>query len=836
MSGAISSHGGLTRRSFLKATGAAAGAVAVAGAATPTLQALAADSAATAEDEEKLAHTGCMYSSCHQCIGEVVVRDGYAVEQRTWAENPWAERPCAKGRTWIQRTYGEHRLRYPMRRVEGTPRGGGQWERISWEEAISQIADQVKKTTAEYGPHSVAGVLAGQGGQGLLHGTQNGNLLTRLFNVMEWTTIIPTPDDAVAFGHQKVWGDYMYHVPQGMPPTATATVANVVWGLNTGVTFPNRVTNLLTGKQKGTKLVVVDPNYTFIASKADMWVRPRPGTDPALMMSLMQVIIEENLHDADFLLKNTVAPVLIRQDNGRYLRESDITGAPRPASDDESARGGSWQSDPVTCREPCAGLLNDDEDPCQVWDGDANGPVSLYECANPLMSGTFEVNGIACKTAFDMLVERVAPFVPEEATKICEVDPETIREFARLCAKRYVAHDYGYGPQAFCNGAQVGTGLATLMCLTGNVGTKIGDVLWGNINGEFFYPTETSSPKIPLPCFFDTMDTGKWNGQDWPVKVLLLPGSGSSVGGGVDLNRTKSGILDKMDLIVSVDITLNEGPAYSDIVLPAATILEKSDLLLIDGYCVKYQDKSIDPLYECKPDGEFVRLLADAVGAGAYFKPTDDEFMEMALDTDRYHAEGVTLERCKAENLISLKGPYVVPKTYSFRTKTKKAEFYLDYPVCKYDAGYEYDFDEEHLICYYEPYVASPENPQMAEYPFVLLGHRTYEMYHTQYWDVNWLRETLPEPTVDINPEDARARGLEDGQYVEVFNHQGHAVAKLVYSAGVRPGVLSYAVGWRSADFKAGNWVELLTSKYDPLSQTSSYSDAIADIRAWEED
>ena len=57
----------------------------------------------------------------------------------------------------------------------------------------------------------------------------------------------------------------MYHVPQGMPPTATATVANVVWGLNTGVTFPNRVTNLLTGKQKGTKLVVVDPNYTFIA-------------------------------------------------------------------------------------------------------------------------------------------------------------------------------------------------------------------------------------------------------------------------------------------------------------------------------------------------------------------------------------------------------------------------------------------------------------------------------------------------------------------------------------------------------------------------------------------
>ena len=280
--------------------------------------------------------------------------------------------------------------------------------------------------------------------------------------------------------------------------------------------------------------------------------------------------------------------------------------------------------------------------------------------------------------------------------KICEVDPETIREFARLCAKRYVAHDYGYGPQAFCNGAQVGTGLATLMCLTGNVGTKIGDVLWGNINGEFFYPTETSSPKIPLPCFFDTMDTGKWNGQDWPVKVLLLPGSGSSVGGGVDLNRTKSGILDKMDLIVSVDITLKR---RTGILRHRTSRCDDSRKIRLAAHRrllrqVPGQEHRASVRMQARC--EFVRLLAEAVGAGAHFKQTDDEFMEMALDTERYHAEGVTLERCKTENLISLKGPYVVPKTYSFRTKTKKAEFYLDYPVCKYDAGYEYDFDEEH--------------------------------------------------------------------------------------------------------------------------------------------
>ena len=86
MSGTNDPHVGLTRRTFLKTTAVAAGTTAVTG--TVPLAALAAEGAPTGEEGEKLAHTGCMYSSCHQCIGEVVVRDGYAVEQRTWAKNP----------------------------------------------------------------------------------------------------------------------------------------------------------------------------------------------------------------------------------------------------------------------------------------------------------------------------------------------------------------------------------------------------------------------------------------------------------------------------------------------------------------------------------------------------------------------------------------------------------------------------------------------------------------------------------------------------------------------------------------------------------------------------
>ncbi|MEC4294766.1 molybdopterin-containing oxidoreductase family protein [Adlercreutzia shanghongiae] len=826
----------LSRRGFLK-TSAVAGAAAfsaasLAGCAQGQSEELAQTGDSEAAGVEETHHVCCQWATCHNCLVETVVRDGKCVSVRTWAENPWMERPCARGRVWIQRAYNDTRLKYPMRRVG--ERGSGEWERISWDEAIETIAAEIKKATEAYGPQSIIMPL-GAGGMGRVHGTENGNLCNRLQNILGWTGLNPTADDGEAYGQQKVWGDFLYHKPMGMPPGCDTNKVNMVWGYNIGVTMPNTALTLLSEQAMGTKLVVIDPNYTWIASRADLWVPLRPGTDTALMMAMMHVIIEEGLQDTDFLLTQSVAPVLIRQDNLRYLRLSDVTGEERPASDDENVTGGMWFDDPKVMGMANPGYL-EDVDPCLVWAEATDEAGSLYEVATPALTGSFTVSGIACRTAFDMLAERVAEFTPEYASEICEVPAETIVELAHLACEKACTYYSTQTGIAYYNMDQTGMATATLKTLTGNVGVQIGDDYWNHVAEEYLAPTGQKSKWVPLTNIYQIIESGMWQGEPLQPKVLFLNGAGSTVGGGADLNRTKRDFLDKMDFIFATDIVMNEGPSYADIVLPASTALEKSDYLPTTNFALRYTDKSIEPLYETKPDGDIIRLLAEALGVGEYFNYTDDEFIDMSLNCEPYLSEGITSARLKSEFLVPIMATYTLaPEKCVLMTKTRRAEFYVDYPAPRFKSGEDYDFDQSHLVRYIEPKHAGKDSPDRDKFPFVVSGEKLQEAYHTQLQNVGWMLETMPEPIVKANPLDMEALSLEDGSYVEVYNNFGHAVAKLVYSEGIRPGMLSCPVGWSSSAFKAGNWVELISSDYDTQTQQVLYQDVAAAIRPWAE-
>ena len=101
--------------------------------------------------------------------------------------------------------------------------------------------------------------------------------------------------------------------------------------------------------------------------------------------------------------------------------------------------------------------------------------------------------------------------------------------------------------------------------------------------------------------------------------------------------------------------------------------------------------------------------------------------------------------------------------------------------------------------------------------------------------DNQYLRELDPEPTIKMNPVDARERGIADGSYVEVFNDRGHCVAKAVLNEGIRPGCTVYPKSWQQNQFKAGSWSELLTSVYDPVGVNESYFDNLVEVRVWNE-
>lgn len=829
MSGNERPHAGLTRRSFLRTTGVLAGAAAV-GCATPSLTALA-EEGGRAQEEERLCITGCQHS-CNMCLAEVVVRNGHAVQTRTWKESPLAERPCAKGRAQIQVHYNEGRLKYPMKRVG--ERGAGEWERISWDEAIATIADNLKRIMGEYGPESVGMISSGGACSGLANGTTPGSLLnTRLLNSLGWTSIAQCTDDAFCYGMQQVLGGGFYRWA-GCQSSPKDTKTFVRWSNNVGPAYPNNWKGVMEAKEMGKKLIVVDSMYTLVASKADVWIHPRPGSDPALMLSLVQVIVEEGLANEPFLIKSTTGPVLVRVDNKRYLRMSDVTGAPRSSLNDRAEHmGGGYnvvpEVNPVDDRS---------DDPPVVWDAAAGVPVALGSIETPALTGEFEVNGIKCKTAYDFLVESVQQYRPEAAAELCDVDPETIRAFARDCADVPVMHNTGYGSQAYNNGVQVGRAMATLLAVTGDLGIPGGGcpgTARSELNLAVYDTGHVWQRAIPRVALYDVMKTGKYGDRDLKLKALYIDGCGCMVGGATDLNRTKKELIDPMEFIFAVDIAFTDVVKYCDMVLPAAGAYEKEDVGTFAGMMIKYFEKAVDPPFECKPDGEVYRLLGKALGVGEHFEKTNEELIEQALDCDWMKSAGVSLPALKAKRIMFLPSLFTPSLAAQgiYETPTGKVEFYVDYPVPRIDYGQDYDFEGEHLVRFYPPSEAWPGTPEMEKYPLILFSTRVHQRFHVQLFNCQWLLETDPEPSVRINPKDAQERGIPDGAYVEVFNDRGHAVAIAQYNEGIKPGCLSYPKGWSEAQHKAGHWSELSTSEFDPIGLNNSYFDTCVDVRLW---
>ncbi|MBR3258105.1 MAG: molybdopterin-dependent oxidoreductase, partial [Eggerthellaceae bacterium] len=309
-------NAGLTRRSFLKTAGVAAGAAAAAG--TSTLGAVgAADALAAAE--ERICISGDHYAGCEACQTEVIVRDGKVIGNRRWMDDPRHNKPCLKGLVKFQRFYAEKRIKYPMKRVG--ERGEDKWERISWEEAIQTMTDKWNEILATCGPTGFLIVGGGGKGAGFIHNY----IFTRLGNVLGCSVAGPCNDFALAMGHNKVfgpstntWGFPYLEFPTALKDSKTC----IAWSTNKTISNPQVWRGIAEAMKNGMKLVSVDCTFTVLSQKADMWVHPKPGTDTVLVFGIMQHMISNGMTDEAFLRDHTVAPVLVDQSTKRYARMS----------------------------------------------------------------------------------------------------------------------------------------------------------------------------------------------------------------------------------------------------------------------------------------------------------------------------------------------------------------------------------------------------------------------------------------------------------------------------------------------------------------------------------
>jgi anaerobic selenocysteine-containing dehydrogenase len=238
-------------------------------------------------------------SACGLCMMGcgvlVMLEDDKPVAIKGDRDNPVNEGAlCKIGLASLEYLYHPDRLKHPLRRVGA--RGEGKWDQVSWDEAISTTADALNKVKREHGPEAVV----------MAHGSAKGAMDTHLVRL------------ANAFGTPNVvCSDHVCHVPRMLAAEITFGFfpraeyehprgCTLVWGHNpaeTGFTVYKKINRAV---NNGAKLIVIDPLKTDIAERADLWLQVRPGSDLALALGMINIIINEDIYDRYFVEKWTV--------------------------------------------------------------------------------------------------------------------------------------------------------------------------------------------------------------------------------------------------------------------------------------------------------------------------------------------------------------------------------------------------------------------------------------------------------------------------------------------------------------------------------------------------
>jgi anaerobic selenocysteine-containing dehydrogenase len=262
--------------------------------------------------------------SCHGGCGVLAtVENGRLIQLEGDPESLTWGTMCAKGLASIQETYNPNRIMHPLRRKG--ERGGGEWERISWDEALETISGKMKEAIAQYGASSVA----------VCQGTGRGyNRYTFRFARSIGTPNVGVPADFCYGPRLAVFGMMVggrlycdYHGWGGEYPKT-----QISWGKQLEITNADgeMAAWFLNSLDRAEHLILVDPRATALAGRADLWLRVRPGTDAALALGMLNVIINEGLYDQDFVENWTYGFDQLRQRVQEYppARAAEITWIP----------------------------------------------------------------------------------------------------------------------------------------------------------------------------------------------------------------------------------------------------------------------------------------------------------------------------------------------------------------------------------------------------------------------------------------------------------------------------------------------------------------------------
>ena len=690
--------------------------------------------------------------------------------------DPKYRRICLRGLSSLDITYHKDRLKYPMKRVG--KRGEGKFERISWDEALDTIADKFKAIAAKHGWPSIGWVLGGPGA-----GTTKFGAYLRLASLTQSTRVSAWGygDAGLPCGSRVIFGTQFPYALLfgGMLAGKAKPDVVVVWGANPGESQPlNLMRPIMDAKAKGARLVVIDPRFTVTASKADAYLGVRPGTDSALALGLMQVIFRKGLHDGPFILKHSTGPYLVRSDTGKYLRGRDL------------------------------GL--DEEQEYVVWDTANHKPVlRKAEGVVPAIGGTYTVNNIECKTAFELLKELCAAYTPQKTSEITGVAPDLIVSLAeRIGSARETTFVTHMGFTRTYHGDISLRALGTVATVTGNVmATFKGGYLPAVLNWKPFLkavPDKPSYSRLGILQLYEAIISGK----PYPVKAVWFSFI-NFLNQCAHSNKIEKEVFANLDFIVDTELFMTPTARYADILLPVCSFLEFSDLVPHPYPYIQYQQKAIEPLYESRSDADIAASLAERLGFAEYFTGGEEGFVDLLLDSKNPSMEGITREKLMhgampVNAIPDMDQAFDIP----FSTPSGKIEIYSEGLV---DDGQALPFQLDPL--------ESPVPGKKTKYPLAFIqGHSRFRT-HSMFANVDALLEMNPEPMVEINPRDAEQRDICDGDQVVVYNDRARTKLKAAVSEGVAPGVVNIMQGWWIDQFAEGSVNHLTHDVINPVQE-----------------
>jgi anaerobic selenocysteine-containing dehydrogenase len=461
----------------------------------------------------------------------------------------------------------------------------------------------------------------------------------------------------------------------------------------------------------GGKVVVIDPRRTQTAERADLLIRPRPGTDGALALAVAHLLVEADHVDRAFIERH--------------------------------------------------------------------------------------VHG------YQEFAARVREFTPAKAAAITEVPESQIRRLARyLGTIRPATISAGFGMQRYTNSGQTMRALLALLAMTGNIGKPGAGWVYANLQSHVFDevkdPIAFYPPEKPDGVVRVSISTARLGRDMLATTGPALRMAWVERGNPVTQNPETHRVLEAfraLDFRVVVDQFLTDTAREADLVLPAKTMFEQSDV--IGAYWHPYiqlKQKMIEPPGEVKPESEVYHELARRLGfteqdlADRIPGPSDEE-IERYLERRLEPFPALTLERLREGPVLAPGHQEVAFSDAVFRTRSGKIELASDEAVARWNA--------DRLPGYFE----SEESPRRdaagsSGHPLHFMTPNTKNRIHSQFNNLRMIRQFGARPFVQLHPDDAGARGIGDGDRVRIFNDRGSLQLEARLDNGIKAGCIAVTNGW----------------------------------------